>query len=90
MNLPWTVNDKVTLKNKKYVFISYFLLVIILCLACTPYPKWLFLLAKKKFASKGKQIVFNVIFDVVLVAIFMICIVYITSNEYRPNIYFEF
>ncbi len=23
MNLPWTVNDKVTLKNKKYVFISY-------------------------------------------------------------------
>jgi hypothetical protein len=25
-----------------------------------------------------------------LVAVFVLCIVYITSNEYRPNIYFEF
>ncbi len=23
MDLPWTINDKVTLKNKKYIFISY-------------------------------------------------------------------
>ena len=32
----------------------------------------------------------TVVFDIVLVAIFTLCIVYIVSSEYRPNIYFEF
>ena len=30
------------------------------------------------------------VFDILLVAVFLLCIVYISSSDYRPNIYFEF
>ena len=73
-----------------YTFIRNLLFLAILCITCTPLPKKLFLFVKKKLKSEGKKTVLNVAFDVVLVAIFVPCIVYIMSNEYRPNIYFEF
>ena len=74
----------------EYTFIRNLMFLAILCIACTPLPKKLFLFVNKKLISESQKVVFNLAFDVVLVAIFMLCIVYITSNEYRPNIYFEF
>ncbi len=73
-----------------YTFIRNFLFLIILCFASTPYPKEVFLKFKSKINSESKKFAFTIVFDVVLVTIFMLCIVYITSSEYRPNIYFEF
>ena len=72
----------------RYIFVCNLLFLIILCFACTPYPKKLFCKLRTRFLRK--QIAFSIVFDVVLVLIFMLCIVYITSSEYRPNIYFEF
>ena len=74
----------------EYAFVRNLLLLLVLCIACTPLPKKLILFIKKNLKSDGKKIIFNVVCDVALVAIFVLCIVYITSNEYRPNIYFEF
>ena len=39
--------------------------------------------------DKAKNI-FTIACDFMLVAMFILCIVYISSSEYRPNIYFEF
>ena len=74
----------------EYAFVRNLLLLLVLCIACTPLPKELILFIKKNLKSDGKKIIFNVVCDVALVAICRLCIVYIMSNEYRPNIYFEF
>lgn len=73
-----------------YTLVRNLLLLAILCFAATPYPKELFLLIKEKISGEGRRTVFTVAFDLVLVAIFTLCIVYISSSDYRPNIYFEF
>ena len=73
-----------------YVFVRNFLFIAILCFAATPYPKQMFYQVKEKIANKNKSAVFTLAFDILLVAIFVICIVYISSSDYRPNIYFEF
>ena len=73
-----------------YTFIRNFLFFIILCFASTPYPKAWFLKIKSKINSENKKFVFTAVFDTVLTVIFTLCIVYIVSSEYRPNIYFEF
>ena len=73
-----------------YVFVRNMALVFVLCFACTPYPKELFFKVRERINGDGKRAVFTVVFDILLVAIFALCIVYISSSEYRPNIYFEF
>ena len=73
-----------------YVFVRNFLLFAILCFACTPYPKEIFIRVKEKIKGENKKTVFTFAFDVLLVVIFALCIVYISSSDYRPNIYFEF
>ena len=73
-----------------YVFVRNFLFIAILCFAATPYPKQMFYQVKEKIANENKSAVFTLAFDILLVAIFVICIVYISSSDYRPNIYFEF
>ena len=73
-----------------YTFVRNFLLFAILCFACTPYPKELFLKIKGNLATENKKLIWTVAFDVILVLVFLLCIVYISSSEYRPNIYYEF
>ena len=73
-----------------YVFVRNFLLFAILCFACTPYPKEIFIRVKEKIKGENKKTVFTFAFDILLVVIFALCIVYISSSDYRPNIYFEF
>ena len=73
-----------------YVFVRNLFLIFVLCFACTPYPKELFASVKAKMNGEGKRFIFTVVFDILIVAIFALCIVYISSSEYRPNIYFEF
>ena len=73
-----------------YAIVRNFLLVTIMCFACTPYPKNLFLNIKNKITTENKKFIFTIVFDVALLVIFVLCIVYISSSEYRPNIYFEF
>ena len=67
-----------------YVCIRNLFFIFILCVACLPYPRELFIKLKSKSAK------FSCAFDVLLVLAFVLCIVYISSSEYRPNIYFEF
>ena len=73
-----------------YTLVRNFLLVVILCFACTPYPRELFMKIKSKIKNENKKLIFTVVFDVLLVALFVLCIAYISSSEYRPNIYYEF
>jgi hypothetical protein len=73
-----------------YVLVRNLFLIFVLCFACTPYPKELFINVKQKISGDGKKAIFTAMFDILIVAIFALCIVYISSSEYRPNIYFEF
>ena len=73
-----------------YALVRNLLLICVLCFACTPYPKELLMKLKQKQMSKGAQTVFTLACDIALVLIFILCIVYISSSDYRPNIYFEF
>lgn len=73
-----------------YTLLRNLFFILILCLAATPYPKMLFGRVRRKIQGENKILAFDIAFDIVLVAIFVLCIAYITSNEYRPNIYFEF
>lgn len=73
-----------------YTLVRNLVLVAILALASTPYPKELFLKIKGSMGNGAKKTAFTVLFDVALVAIFLLCVIYISSSEYRPNIYFEF
>ena len=67
-----------------YVFLRNLFFILVLLMACVPYPRELFL----KLKSKGSKIIY--LFDILLVLIFVLCVVYVSSSEYRPNIYFEF
>jgi alginate O-acetyltransferase complex protein AlgI len=73
-----------------YTLVRNFLLVSVLCFAATPYPRELFLGLKERMSGGGKRTVFVLISDLALVLLFVLCIVYISSSDYRPNIYFEF
>lgn len=73
-----------------YTLIRNLLLMAALGFAATPYPKELLLNFKAKMQNGAKKTAFTIVCDLVLVAIFVLCIVYISSSDYRPNIYFEF
>lgn len=73
-----------------YTLVRNFLLVAVLCFAATPYPRELFFKIKEQIGSENKKLAFTVVFDIALVVLFLVCIVYISSSDYRPNIYFEF
>lgn len=73
-----------------YTLVRNLLLVAALCFACTPYPKKYLISLKESIKSERGRLVFSVVCDTALVLIFCLCVVYITSSEYRPNIYFEF
>ncbi len=77
-------------KEFGYTFVRNFLFLAILCFACTPYPKELLLNIKEKTSSNNKKLIFAIAFDVALLMVFVLCVAYITSSDYRPNIYFEF
>lgn len=73
-----------------YTLVRNLLLIAALGFAATPYPKELLMNFKSKISSDAKKNIFAIACDLVLVAIFVLCIVYISSSDYRPNIYFEF
>ena len=73
-----------------YTFVRNFLLLAVLGFTCTPCPKELFLNLKKKVNGENEKLVFTIAFDIVLIVMLVLCVVYISSSEYRPNIYFEF
>ena len=73
-----------------YTLVRNMLLIAALAFAATPYPREAFLRLREKTADKRSGIALTVVADVALVAIFVLCIVYISSSDYRPNIYFEF
>ncbi len=73
-----------------YTLVRNLLLIAALCFACTPYPKALVMGIKEKTHGSVRGAVLTVAFDLVLVAVFVLCIIYISSSDYRPNIYFEF
>ena len=73
-----------------YTLVRNLLLMAALGFAATPYPKELLMNFKNKMSSDAKKNVFAIACDLVLVAVFVLCIVYISSSDYRPNIYFEF
>ena len=73
-----------------YTFVRNFLLIVILCFACTPYPKKFFWKIKNRITNENKKLAFTMVFDAVLVVLFALCIAYISSSAYRPNIYYEF
>ena len=73
-----------------YTLFRNLIFVILLCLAATPLPKRLFSKIERKMKYKNKITVFDVGFNALIVLVFALCIVYISSSDYRPNIYFEF
>lgn len=73
-----------------YELVRNFLFLVILCFACTPYPRRLFLKVRGKIKSEVKKQLFTVVFDIFLCAMLVLCVAYISSSEYRPNIYYEF
>lgn len=73
-----------------YTFVRNFALLAILAFACTPHPRELFERVKTKFTSERGKTAFAIVSDLALVVIFVLCIIYISSSDYRPNIYFEF
>ena len=73
-----------------YSLIRNLLLVAVLCFAATPYPREMFLSLKEKHTDSKKGTLLVCLGDLALVLIFILCIVYISSSDYRPNIYFEF
>lgn len=73
-----------------YTVVRNLLLLTILVVASTPYPKKMLNEFKGKIQSDAKRNVLTLALDIALVLIFMVCIIYISSSDYRPNIYFEF
>lgn len=73
-----------------YTLIDNFVFIIILCIASTPHPKNLLLKLESRISNKNTKTAFHSVLDVLLALTFVICIAYISSSEYRPNIYFEF
>ena len=77
-------------KELGYALVRNFLFLVMLCVGCTPYPKKLFFNLKEKAGLKNIKFVCDLAFDVVLLMVFVLCVAYVTSSDYRPNIYFEF
>ena len=77
-------------KEFGYTAVRNFALIAILCFACTPFPRELFKNIKEKIKTEKAKNIFTIACDFILVAMFILCVVYISSSEYRPNIYFEF
>ena len=73
-----------------YLLQSNFLFLAVLCIACTPYPKKIFLKIKGRLKKESNRLAFSTLFDILLILVFVLCIAYISSSEYRPNIYYEF
>ncbi|MBR2381010.1 MAG: MBOAT family protein [Clostridia bacterium] len=73
-----------------YTLVRNFLILAILCFASTPYPREMLLKIKNKITDEGKNAMLTLALDILLVCVFALCIVYISSSDYRPNIYFEF
>ena len=73
-----------------YTLIRNLMLMAALAFACTPYPKELLMRVKDGIKNEKTKNAFSFALDIVLVAVFVVCIVYISSSDYRPNIYFEF
>ncbi len=73
-----------------YTLVRNLLLVAALGFACTPYPREFLMKLREKHRGKRGESVITLACDTVLVAMFVLCIVYISSSDYRPNIYFEF
>ena len=73
-----------------YTLVRNLLLIAALCIACTPYPKQYLCRIRQSLSGKRSSAVLDIALDLALVFIFVLCIVYISSSEYRPNIYFEF
>ena len=73
-----------------YTVVRNFVLLFVLAIASTPYPKELLLRVKGKVKSEKGRGAFALACDIALVLVFVMCIVYISSSDYRPNIYFEF
>ena len=73
-----------------YEFTRNLVLLAILALGCTPLPKKVFekIMARANAARHKKAVL--LLFDALTVLSFALCIVYISSSDYRPNIYFEF
>ena len=65
-------------------------LLLIFVVGCTPFPKRIFekIIARAKAARCSGAVL--LLFDILTVFLFVLCIVYISSSDYRPNIYFEF
>lgn len=73
-----------------WIFFTSLPLLCVLCVGSTPLPKRVWLALRGRLASEGAAAVFDLALDCLLVLIFVISIAYISSSEYRPNIYFEF
>ena len=73
-----------------YSLVRNLLLMAALGFACTPYPKELLMGLKEKYKDGARGVAWTLVCDLALVLIFVLCIVYISSSDYRPNIYFEF
>ena len=73
-----------------YTAVRNFALIFILCIACTPYPKEILQKVKASIKNERLKFLLAIVMDIALVVIFVVCIVYISSSDYRPNIYFEF
>ena len=73
-----------------YTLVRNLLLVAILAFAATPYPREAFLRLRELTKNKKSGTVIAILSDVAIVVMLVLCIVYISSSDYRPNIYFEF
>lgn len=73
-----------------YTLVRNLLLMAALGFACTPYPRQMLLQLREKCSGKRGESVLTLVCDVALIAVFVLCVVYISSSDYRPNIYFEF
>jgi alginate O-acetyltransferase complex protein AlgI len=73
-----------------YTAIRNFVLIFVLAIASTPYPKKMFLKWRDGIKNEKMRMAVALVSDLLLVFVFVMCIVYITSSAYRPNIYFEF
>lgn len=73
-----------------YTVVRNLILLIILIIGCTPIPKRIFATLTARAKGKRSETALALALDMLTVVLFALCIVYISSSDYRPNIYFEF
>ena len=73
-----------------YTAVRNLVLLCVLAVASTPYPKRMLERIRESLKNGKKRDALDLALDAALVLMFVICIVYISSSDYRPNIYFEF